>query len=68
MELPPIDFEEASRAWSANKIRKGASYVYKCENCARPATQVKGNSNEFLCGHHRRDKIKQDIAMARKAK
>ena len=25
-----VDFDEASRAWNLNKVRKGASYVYRC--------------------------------------
>jgi hypothetical protein len=27
----PIDFEAASKAWMANKIRKGAMVYYKCQ-------------------------------------
>lgn len=31
MSAPIIDFDEASRAWKANKINKGGGYfVYRC--------------------------------------
>ena len=45
-----IDFDGASKAWLANKIRKGQSYVYKCivPNCEK---EVVHNS---LCKIHTR--------------
>jgi hypothetical protein len=44
MEPVEIDFDAASAAWTANKIRRGASYVYRCmaicqngNRCKKPA-------------------------------
>lgn len=48
-----FNFDESSAAWLANKIRKGYSYVYKCEKCDRPAYNVQGNTTIFLCWNHR---------------
>ena len=44
--MTPASFTAASRAWMANKIRKGAMIYYKCEaefkngeHCTRMASQ-----------------------------
>lgn len=43
-EFTPEFFNESSKLWSANKIRCGASYAYKCDyihsnkkQCIKPA-------------------------------
>jgi len=53
-----IDFDEASRAWTQNKQRRGASYYYICghvlangiDTCKHPAK--KGIYSTFYCHKH----------------
>lgn len=52
-----INFEDASAAWRANKIRKGEGFVYKCEECKKPATNVRGESKHFYCAYHCRQAL-----------
>jgi hypothetical protein len=55
----PVDFEESSRAWMANKVRKGYLFVYRCSateedgrRCRNaPAKDTACNS---LCRRHLR--------------
>ena len=54
---PDIDFDAASAAWTANKIRRGASYVYRCtairktgKQCTRPA--LSRPTADLLCVSH----------------
>jgi hypothetical protein len=55
-----IDFDEASRAWMENKIRRGPGMVYRCQamkttgdraRCSRPAIASKP-SRPNLCSTH----------------
>lgn len=55
VEFSPEWFDESSRAWMANKKRRGAMYVYVCEHvkadggvCQRPVYRDKP-----YCWHHR---------------
>lgn len=57
--MESIDFDEASKAWMANKIRKGESYVYKCSKCKRPASNVEDLSTELFCWQHKKLHIKK---------
>ena len=52
-----IDFDAASAAWTANKIRRGASYAYRCtairkngKQCTRPA--LSRPRADILCISH----------------
>jgi hypothetical protein len=52
-----IDFDAASAAWAANKIRRGASYAYRCtairkngKQCTRPA--LSRPRADILCVSH----------------
>lgn len=52
-----IDFDAASAAWTANKIRRGVSYAYRCtairkngKQCTRPA--LSRLSKDLLCISH----------------
>jgi len=51
-------FDESSRAWMANKIRKGASMVYKCEikTCMSKAV-IKGQIESRRCAKHKQSKL-----------
>ena len=56
---PDIDFDAASAAWTANKIRRGASYAYRCtairktgKQCTRPA--LSRPTADLLCASHTR--------------
>lgn len=50
MDSEIIDFDAASAAWSANKIRKGASYVYRCTAICLNGNQCKKAAiNRYAC-------------------
>jgi hypothetical protein len=51
-----IDFDEASNAWMANKIRRGHSMAYRCQaitkngtQCTRPAISIIHTSESPVC-------------------
>lgn len=47
-----IDFDEASRAWMANKVRRGAMIYYHCtatQKNGKPCTRIA--SNEHAAKH-----------------
>ena len=55
-------FDQARVAWTANKIRRGPMYYYKCEaiqrdgeQCGRRSKQVAG-AGVHLCGIHSRQR------------
>lgn len=55
-----INFDDCSKAWMANKLRKGERTVYRCQAtkadgtpCEHPATPKKAASR-LLCGIHAR--------------
>jgi hypothetical protein len=41
MEFNAAFFDAASAAWHANKIRRGSSYVYRCEAVTKAGTACK---------------------------
>jgi hypothetical protein len=55
-----IDFDGASRAWTQNKQRRGASYYYLCGHilangkdvCKNPAKRKKGSCTTSYCNIH----------------
>ena len=52
-----IDFDAASAAWTANKIRCGASYAYRCTAIRKTGKQCTQKalsrcSNNILCKSH----------------
>jgi hypothetical protein len=52
-----IDFDAASAAWTANKIRRGASYAYRCTAIRKNGKQCTQKalsrcSKELLCVSH----------------
>jgi hypothetical protein len=55
-----IDFDEASKEWMANKIRKGERTVYLCQAIKRdglPCTHAanpKEATSKLVCGIHAR--------------
>ena len=61
-----INFDDCSKAWMANKLRKGARTVYRCEaiktdghRCELAATPKKAAARLF-CGVHARYAKKSD--------
>ena len=60
-EFTPQYFEEASKAWMANKFRVGAMMMYRCSyaisstrQCPKPAE----SGSEFCCAHNTAPKSK----------
>ena len=54
---PDIDFDAASAAWTANKIRCGASYAYRCTAIRKTGSQCTQKalsrcSKDILCKSH----------------
>jgi hypothetical protein len=52
-----IDFDAASAAWTANKIRRGASYAYRCTAIRKTGKQCTQSaislcSKDILCKSH----------------
>lgn len=49
-----IDFEIASKAWMANKIRKGAMVYYKCQATLKSGAPCKlvAVGDQYLCKRH----------------
>jgi hypothetical protein len=49
-----IDFEIASKAWMANKIRKGAMVYYKCQATLKSGSPCKlaAVGDQYLCKRH----------------
>lgn len=61
-EFTPESFDASSAAWAANKIRRGASYAYRCEAvtktgapCKDPAS-ARPTEPQHLCKRHQRYK------------
>jgi len=57
--MEEIDFDAASAAWMANKIRRGPALHYKCtaiqkngEKCSRAAKSVCEPGRPHLCTQH----------------
>lgn len=59
-----IDFDEASKAWMANKVRRGAMVYYRCtatQKSGKPCTRIASNEESAknpdkpqLCTQHAR--------------
>jgi hypothetical protein len=53
-----FDFDAASKAWMANKMRKGERTVYRCQAKTKHGTQCKNSANpkeaaaKLFCGIH----------------
>jgi len=56
-------FDESSRAWMANKVRRGASMAYKCEaktktgNACVCSAVMKNPMDPRLCAKHKHSKL-----------
>ena len=56
-------FDESSRAWMANKVRRGASMAYKCEaktkagNVCVCSAVMKNPMDPRLCAKHKHSKL-----------
>ena len=60
----PIDFDAASAAWMANKIRKGAMLYYKCQASLKSGEPCKLASVETVgephfCKRHAKQKVNE---------
>ena len=61
-----IDFDGASAAWAANKVRKGAMFYYRCtaiqkNGCQCPkAVMIPDPFTQLVCKSHARTKQNQN--------
>ena len=51
VEFSPAWFDESSKAWRANKIRKGESWVYRCSH----GTCKKARKESTYCTQHAKE-------------
>ena len=65
-EFTPDFFDEASKAWRANKRKKGEAFIYQCQHehksgklCKRDVHWHHGNI-ELICKYHFFEKIKEE--------
>jgi hypothetical protein len=58
--MTPADFDASIAAWNANKIRRGASYAYRCQaiqkttgsQCKKAAITTDPTKPYVLCASH----------------
>jgi hypothetical protein len=58
--MNPADFDAAAAAWASNKLRRGASYAYRCQaiqkttgtQCKKAAITIDPTKPYVLCASH----------------
>jgi hypothetical protein len=68
--MNPADFDAAAAAWASNKIRRGASYAYRCQaiqkttgtQCKKAAITTDPTKPHVLCASHTKYSKPTDFA------